>query len=63
VTIIDTGVRRADDALEAEGVRRARVAAGEADLIIFVLDAGRSLGADEREALAVRTRTAAGRSS
>jgi tRNA modification GTPase len=55
VTIIDTaGVRRADDAIEAEGVRRARVAAGEADLIIFVLDAGRSLGADERDALEAR---------
>jgi tRNA modification GTPase len=55
VTIIDTaGVRRAGDAIEAEGVRRARVAAGEADLIIFVLDAGRSLAADERDALGAR---------
>jgi tRNA modification GTPase len=55
VTIIDTaGVRRAGDVVEAEGVRRARAAASEADLVILVLDAGRSLRADEREVLEAR---------
>jgi tRNA modification GTPase len=52
VTIVDTaGVRPAGDAIEAEGVRRARVAAAEADLIVIVLDAGRSLHPDEHERL------------
>lgn len=52
VTLIDTaGVRPAQDAVEAEGVRRARQATGEADLVIRVLDAGRSLRDDERSAL------------
>ena len=55
VTVIDTaGVRPAGDAIEAEGVRRARAAAGEADLVILVLDASRSLRDDERAALADR---------
>lgn len=54
VTLVDTaGVRPAVDAVEAEGVRRARAAALEADLVIYVLDAGRGINADEREALAV----------
>lgn len=61
VTLVDTaGLRRADDAIEAEGVRRARAAAGEADLVILVLDAGRALRADEREALAARDASGAG---
>jgi tRNA modification GTPase len=61
VTLVDTaGLRRADDAIEAEGVRRARAAAGEADLVILVLDAGRTLRADEREALAARDASGAG---
>jgi tRNA modification GTPase len=55
VTVIDTaGVRPAGDAIEAEGVRRARAAAGEADLVILVLDASRSLRNDESAALAER---------
>ena len=55
VTIVDTaGLRPAGDPVEAEGVRRARVAAGEADLVILVLDAGRDLRADEREAIVER---------
>jgi tRNA modification GTPase len=61
VTLVDTaGLRRPDDAIEAEGVRRARAAAGEADLVILVLDAGRTLRADEREALAARDASGAG---
>src|SRR5258706_1966395 len=55
VTVVDTaGIRRAGDAIEAEGVRRAQAAASEADLVILVLDAGRSLRAEEREVLAAR---------
>jgi len=52
VTLIDTaGVRSAQDPVEAEGVRRAKEATGEADLVIRVLDAGRCLRDDERSAL------------
>ena len=52
VTVIDTaGVRPPSDAVEAEGVRRARAAASEADLVILVLDASRALRDDERAAL------------
>jgi tRNA modification GTPase len=55
VAIIDTaGVRLGVDAVEAEGVRRAKEAAGEADLVIVVLDAARSLRPDELDALADR---------
>jgi tRNA modification GTPase len=52
VTMIDTaGVRPVEDAVEAEGVRRAKAAAGEADLVVHVLEAGRALRADERKTL------------
>ncbi len=52
VTLVDTaGLRRAGDAVEAEGVRRARTAAGEADLVLMVLDASRPPSGDENEAL------------
>jgi len=55
VALIDTaGVRAAGDEVEVEGVRRARAAAGEADLVILVLDASRSLRDDERAALTER---------
>ena len=55
VALIDTaGVRDAGDDVEAEGVRRARAAAGEADLVILVIDASRSLRDDERDALTER---------
>jgi tRNA modification GTPase len=55
VTVIDTaGVRLPSDAVEAEGVRRAREAAGEADLVLLVLDAGRPLIDEEHAALAER---------
>jgi tRNA modification GTPase len=61
VTLVDTaGLRQVDDAIEAEGVRRARAAAGEADLVILVLDAGRTPRADEREALAAQDASGAG---
>jgi tRNA modification GTPase len=56
VTIIDTaGVRPTSNVIEVEGVRRARVAAGEADLVVVVLDSGRDLDDHEREVLAART--------
>jgi tRNA modification GTPase len=41
VTLVDTaGLREAADAIEAEGVRRARARAAEADLVIAVIEAG-----------------------
>jgi len=40
VTVIDTaGIRDTDDPVEQEGVRRARVRAGEADLVLWLADA------------------------
>ena len=40
VTVIDTaGIRETDDPVEQEGVRRARQRAGEADLVLWVVDA------------------------
>ena len=39
VTVIDTaGIRATDDPVEQEGVRRARVRAGEADLVLWLAD-------------------------
>lgn len=41
VTLIDTaGLRDSDDPVEQEGVRRARVRAQEADLVLWLIDAG-----------------------
>src|SRR4030095_12967696 len=40
VTVIDTaGIRETEDPVEQEGVRRARVRAGEADLVLWMIDA------------------------
>jgi len=40
VTVIDTaGIRETDDAVEQEGVRRARLRAAEADLVLWMVDA------------------------
>src|SRR6478735_258809 len=40
VTVIDTaGIRRTDDPVEQEGVRRARARAAEADLMLWMVDA------------------------
>lgn len=50
--LVDTaGLRDARDPVESEGVRRARGAAEEADLVLLVLDGSRSLAASERAAL------------
>jgi tRNA modification GTPase len=41
VTVIDTaGIRETDDPVEQEGVRRARARAAEADLVLWLVDAG-----------------------
>lgn len=41
VTVLDTaGMRESDDPVEREGVRRARARAAEADLVLWVTDAG-----------------------
>src|SRR5215472_2964589 len=41
ITLVDTaGLRESEDAIEAEGVRRARARAAEADLVINVVEAG-----------------------
>jgi tRNA modification GTPase len=43
VTVIDTaGIRKTDDPVEQEGVRRARTRAAEADLVLWLSDEGRS---------------------
>ena len=42
VTLLDTaGLRESDDAIEAEGVRRARACVAEADAVVLVKDASR----------------------
>ncbi len=53
VTLVDTaGVRTTTDAVEAEGVRRARAALGVAAAVITVLDRSRPLDADDHALLA-----------
>ena len=43
VTVIDTaGIRETDDPVEQEGVRRARARAADADLVLWLVDAGRN---------------------
>jgi len=45
------GLRRTGDAIEAEGVARARRAIGAAELVIVVIDGSQPLGADAHEVL------------
>ena len=48
VTVIDTaGIRDTDDPVEQEGVRRARLRAAEADLVLWMTDSGQASGAHE----------------
>jgi tRNA modification GTPase len=55
VTLTDTaGVRTSADLIEAEGVRRAREAAEDADLVVVVLDGSRDQTNDERQNVAER---------
>jgi len=52
VGLVDTaGIRRSTDPVESEGVRRARVALAESDLVMFVLDASRPVETAEAEVL------------
>jgi tRNA modification GTPase len=51
VTVIDTaGIRETDDPVEQEGVRRARMRAAEADLVLWMVDAPNEQGARTGEA-------------
>src|SRR6478609_4361578 len=44
VTVIDTaGIRETDDPVEQEGVRRARARADDADLVLWLVEAGRAV--------------------
>jgi len=53
VRLIDTaGLRETEHPVESEGVRRARLAREEADLVLLVLDGSRAPADEEREALA-----------
>ena len=52
-TLVDTaGLRRANDAIEAEGVSRARAAVDVAAVTLVMLDRSRPLDADDRDVLA-----------
>jgi len=52
VRLVDTaGLREAGDVVESEGVRRARAARQEADLVMLVLDGSRPIEPAERETL------------
>jgi tRNA modification GTPase len=52
VTVVDTaGIRAASDAVEQEGIARARRAADVADLTLLVLDRSRALAEDDRRLL------------
>ncbi len=51
------GLRETSDAIEAEGVERARRAIGDAELVILVVDASQPLGERERAALEHTTAT------
>ena len=59
VTVIDTaGIRETDDPVEQEGVRRARMRAAEADLVLWMVDAqhGASGGVGEGPVWVVRNK-------
>lgn len=52
VTIIDTaGLRESDDVVEAEGIRRAQVAIEQADHVLYLVDSGKGITADDHEQL------------
>jgi tRNA modification GTPase len=58
VLLVDTaGLRRTEDPVERKGVLRSRDLIARADLVLFVLDGGRAVGEEDREAF----REAAGR--
>jgi tRNA modification GTPase len=52
VTVIDTaGIRETDDPVEQEGVRRARARADDADLVLWLVEAGDAVDPDAIRAL------------
>ena len=52
IRLVDTaGVRETDDIVEQEGIKRTRVAQGEADLLLVVVDGSVPLTSDDREIL------------
>ncbi len=52
IHVVDTaGLRDTTDAIEVEGVRRARAEAARADLVLYVVDALRGLDAAERSGI------------
>jgi len=52
IHVVDTaGLRDTADAIEVEGVRRARAEAARADLVLYVVDAAAGLDAAERESM------------
>ena len=54
VTLVDTaGLRATDDLVEAEGVRRARMHAAQADLVVHVLETGQAMPDDSDRMLVV----------
>jgi tRNA modification GTPase len=55
VTLVDTaGLRETSDAIEAEGVRRARARAAEADLVLHLQEAGASVEPSEGISIATK---------
>ncbi|MES2345719.1 MAG: tRNA uridine-5-carboxymethylaminomethyl(34) synthesis GTPase MnmE, partial [Chlamydiota bacterium] len=51
--LIDTaGIRTTEEIIEAEGIKRSRIALEEADIILFVVDASRSFTEEEKNLLA-----------
>jgi tRNA modification GTPase len=58
IHVVDTaGLRDSTDAIEVEGVRRARAEAARADLVLYVVDATAGLDAAERAAMPAESAT------
>ena len=56
VTLLDTaGVRESEDPVEQEGVRRARERAAAADLVLWVVEAGRRVAVGQGKSPARRS--------
>lgn len=54
--VFDTaGLRDAEDAIEAEGIARSRTLAGEADLVLYLVDATEGLSEEDRSFISSRT--------
>lgn len=52
VTVIDTaGIRETDDPVEQEGVRRARARAGDADLVLWLVEGGQAVDPESMRSL------------